>query len=341
MEIVNPAIHPAWNTLLHAHGRASFFHSVCWAKVLGESYGYKPCYFTVIKGGNLVCLLPFMEVDSWLTGKRGVSLPFTDYCEPIMSGGCIAGDVMAQVMRFGKGSGWRYIEFRGGMGMPAWAPSAFYYKHVLDISRDDKTVFSSFRESTRRNVKKAEREGVKVTINSTLDSISRFYHLNCLTRKLHGLPPQPHLFFEKIHEHIVSKGHGMVALAHYNGTAMAGGVYFHFGDEAIYKYGALDKRFPHLRANYLVMWEAIRYYAMRGFRRLSLGRTDPEDRGLLQFKRGWRGQEQTVNYYRYDLRRQSHVTEPGRIHGARSRIFANMPVPVLRLTGSMLYRHIG
>ena len=28
-------------------------------------------------------MIPLMEVSSFLTGKRAVSLPFTDYCEPL------------------------------------------------------------------------------------------------------------------------------------------------------------------------------------------------------------------------------------------------------------------
>ena len=36
-----------------------------------------------MKAACCVPLLPLMEVDSWLTGRRGISLPFTDECEPL------------------------------------------------------------------------------------------------------------------------------------------------------------------------------------------------------------------------------------------------------------------
>jgi hypothetical protein len=342
IEIVDPLSYPGWDDLVIASGKGSFFHSSNWARVLYESYGYRPVYFAFLKDEGCRALVPFMEVKSCITGKRGVSLPFTDYCEPIMQCGCTIGDVTEHIVRFGKKSGWRYIELRSGGGQPPWIPaSSFYYGHVLDISRDENTLFTSFRQSTRRNIKKAEREGVEVAVCSSLCSVREFYRLNCMTRKSHGLPPQPYRFFEKVYEHVVSKGQGMVVLADYNGKTIAGGMYFNFGDKAMYKYGASDSAYQHLRANNLVMWEAIRHYAKKGFTSFCFGRTEPENSGLLQFKRGWGGREQVLNYYKYDLKRDSYVSEPSKLRGFHNKIFANMPVPFLKLTGYFLYKHMG
>lgn len=224
---------------------------------------------------------------------------------------------------------------------PGVKPSSSHYGHTLDISRDDKEIFFAFRESTKRNIKKAEREGVKVTISDSLESVRGFYRLNCITRKAHGLPPQPLRFFEELHRQVIAKGMGTTLLANYNGATIAGGVYFHFGDQAVYKYGASDKTHQHLRANNLVMWTAIRYYAARKFKSFCFGRTEPENCGLLQFKRGWGAGEKTLYYYKYDLKQQSYITESSRLHGFHNKVFANMPIPVLKFAGSLLYKHIG
>jgi len=44
-------------------------------------------------------------------------------------------------------------------------------------------------------------------------------------------------------------------LASLNGKNIAGVICFHFGDRVIYKYGASDKDYQHLRVNNLVMWK--------------------------------------------------------------------------------------
>ncbi|MCK4790639.1 MAG: hypothetical protein KAV87_43285 [Desulfobacteraceae bacterium] len=43
--------------------------------------------------------------------------------------------------------------------------------------------------------------------------------MNGETRKMHGLPPQPYLFFEKVFEFMISKNMGLVVLAVHHGKA--------------------------------------------------------------------------------------------------------------------------
>ena len=128
--------------------------------------------------------------------------------------------------------------------------------------------FSSFRDSTKRNIKKAIQNGVHVTIQNSLQSVKEYYRLHCITRKCHGLPPQPFYFFKKIHEHIISQNKGFVALALHEGKVIAGAVFFQFGNQAIFKYGASDPRYLHIRPNNLVMWEAIKWHCQNGYQNL-------------------------------------------------------------------------
>jgi len=70
------------------------------------------------------------------------------------------------------------------------------------------------------------------------------------------------------------------------------------------------------------------------------GRTEPENQGLLQFKRGWDAIEEGLSYYKYDLKNGRFRSENS---GPRSsyRVFKMMPDPLLRLAGNLLYRHAG
>ena len=103
--------------------------------------------------------LPVMEVNSPLTGKRGVSLPFTDYCEPIVSNDEQFEEIFTYVTEYGKKKGWRYIEMRGGQKfLDKHEPSECYFGHILDLSEGCKNIFSNFRDSTKRNIKKSEKE---------------------------------------------------------------------------------------------------------------------------------------------------------------------------------------
>lgn len=341
-EIIDPLTAVNYDNMLLSTPGASFFHTSSWARVLVESYRYNPLYFVDASTDRFSTLVPLMEIKSLLTGKRGVSLPFTDYCDFITRDGADSAGFMESIIKYGRKSGWKYIELRPGRELDHYSQaSALHFGHLLNLANGERSLLSGLRESTRRNIKKAEKEGVNIAICNSSESLAEFCRLNSMTRKIHGLPPQPMRFFKKIYKHIISKGQGIVALASAQGKCIAASVYFHFGHQAVYKYGASDRNFQHLRANNLLMWEAIRYYTENGCKSFCFGRTEPENTGLLQFKRGWGAEEYMINYYKYDLRRNSPVKDISKLHGFQNRIFSNMPIPILKLAGSLLYRHVG
>ena len=340
--ILDPLNDPDWDDRILAHERGSFFLTSSWARVLAESYGYQPRYFGEVRNGAFAALMPFMEVNSILTGKRGVSLPFTDQCEPITCSGTGIRTVLDSVIDHGKRSGWRYLELRPGTGMADDAqPFTSCYGHVLDLAPGTDALFTGLRDSTRRNIRRAKKAGVTVTVSSMPDGLREFCRMNWLTRREHGLPPQPACFFDNFQRHVLARDRGMVVLASYNGRTIAGSVYVHYGRKAVYKYGASDRRYQHLRANNLIMWEAIQRYSADAYASLDLGRTEPENDGLLQFKRGWGCGEQRINYYRYDLRSDAFVAGRLAVSGAHTAFFRHMPLPLLKLAGTLLYRHVG
>jgi hypothetical protein len=161
-----------------------------------------------------------------------------------------------------------------------------------------------------------------------------------MTRKWHGLPPPPFYFFGNVYKHLISKDHGIVVLASFNKEVIAGGVFFHFGERALYKYGASDRNYQHLRANNLVMWEAIKWYLERDYVTFSFGRTSPQNKGLLQFKDGWDTKRRTIKYYKYNLLRKTFESQNPVEDQFSSRFFQKLPVPVLKIMGSLLYKHM-
>jgi hypothetical protein len=338
--ILNPVDEPAWDELLLSHPGYTFFHGSAWAKVLVDTYHYLPLYFVIRQGSQLISLLPMMEVRSWLTRTRGVSLPFTDYCEPLGFACLQMEDVLCLVKEHMQKRSWAYVEIRGGTytGIP---PSVSYYVHTVELGTDPEAVFLRFSDATKRNINKAIRTGAEARIYGSLEALREYYSLHCITRKRHGLPPQPFSFFRNIYEHIISKGLGFVVLTSYAGQNVAGAVYFLLGKKSVYKFGASDFRYQHLRPNNLTMWEAIKWCTENGYQSMCLGRTAVHNQGLRRFKNGWGAQEQILRYYRYDLRRNTFVTEKPAVTSPCRWILGAMPGSWSRAVGSLLYKHVG
>lgn len=341
-QVVNPLEHPGWDDLVLKYPSSTFFHTTAWAKVLQESYGYVPAYFAIKDDPGMPALMPLLEINSFLTGRRGVSLPFTDCCDLLVTDGKPFEQIISKLIEYGKRAKWKYLELRTSRQLPAGIQaSAQFHGHTLDISGEESAILSTFRDSTRRNIDKAEKNGVVVTINGSKDALREFHRLNCTTRREHGLPCQPYAFFENIYSHIITRNLGVVALAAKDGKNIAGALFLHFNDKVIYKYGASDREYQQFRSNNLLFWKAIQWYRGHGFKRLDFGKTESENTGLLQFKRGWGTTEYPINFCRYDFRQKAFVTDHAKVTGWHNRIFRRMPIPLLKLAGAMLYRHVG
>jgi hypothetical protein len=342
INVVDPTKVADWDAKIAALPGSSFFYTQEWAKVLQASYGYVPLYFALADSGAMRALLPMMEVSSFLTGKRGVSLPFTDYCQPLVPHEQVFFALFETAKQEAKRRGWKYIDLRFTNGiLKGEIPSLFFHGHVLDLSVGLEQLFGQFSDTSRRNIRKAEKQGVEVGFENTLEALQDFYRMNCMTRQRHGLPPQPWHFFENVHREIIARGMGITAMARHEGKPVSANVYFHFGDKALFKFGASDKRYQHLRAGNLVMWEAIRFYAGKGCKCISFGRTEPENKGLRRFKEGWGTKETDITYYRFDLASAAFVTENDSVSRSRREMFSRLPLPALRALGKLLYRHVG
>lgn len=329
----------AWNRSLGSSADATIFHTTEWARVLADTYGYTPYYFNWQNGGRSIrfCL---WEIDSWLTGCRAVSVPFADEGQILGVETPVEIETILQTVRqFACERGWKRVEIRGAPEGWSDSASSAYYAHALDLRPGVNNLFQGCTDSVRRAVRKAERAGVSVEIRKDAAAIEEYFDLHCLTRKKHGVPPQPLKFFRNISRHVIAGGLGFTALARLNGRALAGAVFFFFQGKALYKFGASDPRMDAYRPSNLVMWKGIQQVVENGAETLSLGRTDLDHEGLRRYKLGWGVKEKRISYLQYDP--QSETFLAGRSRTSSNRLFSILPTSVLKQIGAILYPHIG
>lgn len=341
LDIIDPSTYPGWDDLVLSHPEGTVFHSSSWGKVLRSAYRFTPKYFALVEDRKLAVAFPLMEVDSFLTGKRAVSLPFTDYCDPLFGENLDFSSISETVLEYGIKSRWESVELRCRKRVLDGIPeSCSFLGHVLDLAPGEEALFSGLYGNTRNKIKMAKNKGVTFSISSDPAGMKEFYRLNCLTRREHGLPPQPCKFFRLLQEEIIGRNRGLYAFALCNGRPVAGGLFLFFGDRVYYKYGASDRAYQNLRGTNLMVWEAIKWFSRRDFRTFCFGRTEMNNEGLIKFKRGWGGAASAISYYKYNFKTKRYVKDNLMIEGSHNKIFRMMPMPLLRAIGSALYRHV-
>ncbi|HEY5814597.1 MAG TPA: GNAT family N-acetyltransferase, partial [Terrimicrobiaceae bacterium] len=342
INIVNPLSDSHWDQLVSPHSDFTFFHSSAWLRVISNTYGHKCFAFQYYSEGELKALVPLLEVNSPFTGRRGVCLPFTDFCHPLFFGACNRPRIFENLCAFARERGWNHIEFRGkGLTSDATAlPSKTFYGHSLDLQGGVEHLFAKFKSSVRRAIRRAEERKVDVQFGQSEKAMRQFYGLHLQTRRRHGLPPQPFGFFQNIHDEILRRGSGFVCLASSGSKPIAGAVFFHMGKNATFKFGASDPQYQDYRSNNLVMWRSIEHLVHNGFENLHLGRTSQSNEGLRRFKLSWATVEEPLEYFRFNLRTSAWTVSQDRVSGMHNAIFSRLPLALNRIVGTILYPHL-
>jgi CelD/BcsL family acetyltransferase involved in cellulose biosynthesis len=346
---IDPLQDRRWDEFLQRHPRASVFHSSAWLEALSRTYGYTPVAYTTSPAGQtLENGMVFCRIESWLTGRRLVSLPFSDHCEPLADAPeDLEAFTVALEEECWRGQ-WRYIEVRPlqpfemltalqGASMP-------YTFHHLDLAPDIDTLFRNcHKNSTQRKILRAEREGLQYREGSTEKLLNHFYRLLAMTRKRHQRPPQPRKWFANL---IDSFGDALKIRVAFKGErAVAAVLTIRYKDSMVYKYGGSDPRFNNLGGMHLLLWRAIQEAKASGLHSLDFGRTDADQQGLITFKQRWGTTESSLIYSRYGPSSTvMHVFDSSTADWkskVAKYVLAHMQPGVLSLAGRVLYRHVG
>jgi CelD/BcsL family acetyltransferase involved in cellulose biosynthesis len=110
---VSPLADPRWPQLLENYSKTSVFHSVEWLRALEKTYGYEPlAYTSTPPGAPLSNAVVFCRVSSWLTGRRFVSLPFSDHCEPLLDNLDELNELLTPALQELRAGKIKYIDIR-------------------------------------------------------------------------------------------------------------------------------------------------------------------------------------------------------------------------------------
>jgi hypothetical protein len=339
--IVDPLTSPAWDRAIANYEDASIFHTSSWARVLARTYGHTPLYLEIPGTDDRKILLPLMEIRSHITSKRAVSLPFTDVCRPLGYQPKDSNQMIRCLAELGRSRGWKRCELRTTVETKSHRPAdGAFVGHQLSLFEDVGRTYNGFTSSVRRAIRKAERSSLTVRTLSNHEGIADYYRLHAVTRRRHGLPPQPFRFFENLETELFAKGLGFAVLAYHEGNAVAGAIFLRAGKAAVYKFGASNQLGRELRANNLVIWEGIKQLSRLGCVSLHLGRTEKHNDTLRRFKSGWGAHEEEVRYYRFDPYSERPLPGTDRTKGWHTAVFSRLPLMVNRFIGTMLYSHL-
>jgi len=330
--------------LVQQHHEASVFHTPGWLSALRQTYNYDPIVFTTSPPNAVLTNgIPFCSINTWLTGRRLVSLPFSDHCTPLVDSFEELLQILDSVRRDRDSGNSRHVEIRPKTpeleGIANFRADKSFYFHTLSLGPSLEELFRRFhKDCIQRKIQRAQREKLKYEEGRSASLLDAFYRLLVISRRRQGLPPQPKEWFrnlicwlgDKITIRIVSK----------NDQPIASILTLRHRQSLIYKYGCSDPKFNNLGGTPLLFWNTITEAKNSGLAELDLGRSDRDNPGLVTFKDRLGGARSDLTYFRYPGQ-ESHSTTSAWRNNTVKYIVARMPDALLAAAGKVLYKHAG
>ena len=339
---LDPLQDSRWLTFIDNHAQATAFHTPSWLEVLRRTYGYEPLVLTTAAPGEpLRDGLVMCRVKSWITGRRAVSLPFSDHCQPLVESDESFQYLLSVAKRNANEHRIRCLEIRPlslpGDNSDGLQITGSFCLHHLDLRPTVTELYQGFhKDCIQRKISRANREGLRYEQGRSESLLDQFYRLMVMTRQRHQLVPQPLAWFHNVIDCMSEMA--TIRVASKNGHPVAAMLTLSYRDTVIYKYGCSDKRFSNLGGMQLLFWRAIEEAKQRGLHGFDLGRSDWDNPGLLRFKDRLGAKRSTLSYWRCGR----EVINVGTVILKRlsTRLFAQMPTRLLPLAGRLVYRHM-
>jgi CelD/BcsL family acetyltransferase involved in cellulose biosynthesis len=331
---------PRWGDFVARQPSATPFHHPDWGRLIANCYGFSAFAVTTSDAtGAIRAGLPVIEVRHLRGEPKWVTLPFTDYCPPLIPVPQEETDLVRALQRASKAAGIRRVEIRAPInGAPSVSRGAT--RHVIALQGDPAAVYAGFRSSVRRHIQQAGRSGVTIRwAECPEDLVDTFYRLHLRTRRRLGVPVQPRRFFRMLWESVIRTGLGSVLIAEASARPVAAEVVLSWNGTTIDKYSASDERAWPLRVNNLITWHLIKAACEQGSRWLDFGRTDAGNEGLRVFKRSWGAVEEPLVYGTLGVGSEPAPAREGMADHLLASVIRRGPLMLCRAAGETLYRY--
>jgi hypothetical protein len=307
------------------------------------TYGYKPVVYTTsppgvpLANGVVLC-----HVNSWLTGRRLVSLPFSDHCEPLLDSNLSFAAIAKEFRASVDTRRTSYVELRpnseASIAYDAHS-SATHVWHLLDLTRSPEQILrGAHKTAIQQPIRRAERENLTSEAGDSNRLLELFYSLMLKTRRKHQLPPQPIQWFRNIIE--CMRPNLTIRVAFKGDRAIASILTINHKNVVMYKYSCADPAYQNTGGTPFLLWQAILEAREAGLTQMDLGRSDTDNPGLIAFKDRWGATSSPLTYVRWSR----ETTRDSKKHASPAlgkRVFSMLPDSVLKAAGQLLYKHVG
>jgi hypothetical protein len=345
VERLTPDLEPALTEFLRGLEQATVFHEPWWFKVLEETYGHR-CDFWIARDAEKIRgVFPVVMLRVPLLGTKAIATPYQYHCgAPLVDSQRAFDALLEQARRTATQAGAHYIEVRNFCEIPGLERLGYQAidtqlcKTVVSLRGFD---MKSLRKGHKLELKKVLASDLRVEQDGTLQGLRTFWKLYRIDgRELAG-PQAGWQYFDSLYHNAGSRYR--LWLAHKGSDCIGGLVTLDNGMTVFARNGAYSS--PQARTERVTRalhWHSMVDAAARGCSSYDYGISWVLDKGLIDFKEGWKGITRPVSAYVLPLK-SSAPSPGGYFEGYQfaKAIWRKLPIPIVDRLGHQITRWIG
>lgn len=343
--IVPPVVKPLgdadfkrWDDFVQRTPAASFFHRAGWKTVVERAFGHRTHFLYAEADGQIVGVLPLVEIKSLLFGHSLSSMPFCVY------GGIVAANEAAfaaldrAAQELAVRTGVAYLEYRSIVASHAdWPQKKLYVTFRKEILPEEEANMNAIPRKQRAMVRK----GIKAGLQSELDQdIERFFFAYSTSVHRLGTPVFSKKYFRTLKE-VFGEDCELMIITN-QGRTVCGVMSFYFRDEVLPYYGGGTAEARDVAGNDFMYWELMRRSCAKGYKVFDFGRSK-EGTGAYDFKKNW-GFEPTPLQYEYQLHKAKAVPDTNPLNPKYQlmiKTWQRMPLWLANAIGPFIVKNLG
>jgi len=336
---LKPKDEKRWDEFVMKNDSTTFYHQIGWKKVIEETYDHRSHYLLAEDDvGDVVGILPMFYMPNLFFGKRLISVPFAPYGGICTADDSVRSALLDRAIDLGNEQGVNYSGFRNsGLNNDheKLISTHDYFTFILDLSKGLDHIWENMNKSTRRAIRKGEKNNLKYEIDSNFDNFPDFYKIYSMSMNRLGTPAHSEKFFKNIYK--TFQDNVFISIANLDGLPVSTLFSLKFKDTLITGWGASLSEFLKYAPNQFVYWNCIKYASESNILCFDFGRSI-RDSGTAAFKNRWGSAKIQLNYCYYPSTKIPPL--PHHEYGHFAQIWSKMPLSLTNKIGPIVRRRL-
>jgi FemAB-related protein (PEP-CTERM system-associated) len=310
-------------------------------------------------------ILPLVHIEHWLFGNSLVSMPFCDAGGVLARDGLVERRLVEHGLRVADALHVPALELRQYQplaclddpgfcsdasprgervvhAVPGWRVSTTAagnkVRMLLALPENPDALMQSFKAKLRSQIRKPIKDGLTVRVGG-VDLLDDFYGVFATNMRDLGSPVHSRRFIQQILLGFPERANIFVVYG--SGVPMACSLTLGFNGVLSNPWASSLRRYSQFAPNMLLYWTMLEHACRQGYRTFDFGRSTV-DEGTYRFKEQWGARPAPLYWYRFARNdvSSSEMTSGGRWMSRAMECWKRLPVPVTRVLGPKIRRHI-